>query len=158
MTGTGGYAGFWRRLAAAAIDLLLFAVLSALALYLVYGPAYFTVARDRPLILGPAEMLINWVLPPVLVVACWVRLGGTPGKLLMGCLVLDAVSGRRLGVARASLRCLGYLVSLLPLGLGFLWIAWAPRKQGFHDRLARTVVVLEDESRRCLEELEEELR
>jgi len=38
-------------------------------------------------------------------------------------------------------RYLAYFVSALVLGLGFIWIAFDTRKQGWHDKLAGTVVV-----------------
>ena len=46
------------------------------------------------------------------------------------------------GVGRAALReVVGKLVSTIGLLLGFLWIAFARRKQGWHDKLAGTCVV-----------------
>lgn len=42
-------------------------------------------------------------------------------------------------------RYIAYLASALPLGLGFLWVAVDRRKQAFHDKLARTVVVEDDD-------------
>jgi uncharacterized RDD family membrane protein YckC len=53
---------------------------------------------------------------------------------------------------------------MLPLMLGFLWIAWDPRKQGFHDKIANTVVLYNaqieasDESRKNLGQLMNEIR
>ena len=41
----------------------------------------------------------------------------------------------------AIIRALGYYVSALPFLLGFFWIIWDRRKQGFHDKLANTVVI-----------------
>ncbi len=38
------------------------------------------------------------------------------------------------------LRYIGYFLSALPLDFGFLWIAFDARKQGWHDKLASTVV------------------
>ena len=38
-------------------------------------------------------------------------------------------------------RYLSYLISTLPLGIGFLWIAIDPQRQGWHDKLAGTSVV-----------------
>ena len=43
-----------------------------------------------------------------------------------------------LGVA--LVRALGLLLSIAPLGLGFFWIAWDEQKQGWHDKIAGTVV------------------
>ena len=42
-----------------------------------------------------------------------------------------------------TVRRLGWaLVSLLPLGLGFLWILFDPEKRAWHDRFSRTRVVV----------------
>jgi uncharacterized RDD family membrane protein YckC len=38
-------------------------------------------------------------------------------------------------------RYLAYYVSTLPLCLGFLWVAFDKRKQGWHDRIAGTLVI-----------------
>jgi uncharacterized RDD family membrane protein YckC len=38
-------------------------------------------------------------------------------------------------------RYLGYFVSTIPFGLGLFWIGWDKRKQGWHDKLAGTVVI-----------------
>ena len=155
------YAGFWRRLLAFVIDNLLFSALGLLFLYSVYGSAFLRgdVRLDEHRgYYGLSELLVDWLLPLLLTVFFWVRLEGTPGKLLLGCLVVDARSGARLSVGQAVVRYLAYLVSALPLGLGFLWIMWDRRKQGFHDKIAKTVVVLEDESQKSLAQLEQELR
>ncbi|HEY7544858.1 MAG TPA: RDD family protein, partial [Blastocatellia bacterium] len=43
----------------------------------------------------------------------------------------------------AALRhLLGYPLSMAALFLGFLWMLWDPRQQGWHDKLARTIVVM----------------
>jgi len=78
--------------------------------------------------------------------------------------VVDADSAKPLSIAQAVLRYLGYYISALPLGLGFFWIAWDKRKQGFHDKIANTVVLYDanlrsdDESQKSLEQLIRELR
>ena len=154
------YGGFLLRLGAALIDSLLFSMLSLCLLYLVYGPAHFQAllnADSTAVSGGLLEFVIDWMLPLAITVFCWLKFLGTPGKLLLGCQVVDLRSGRSLRLGQALLRYLGYFVSALPLGLGFLWIIWDKRKQGFHDKIAGTVVVLEDESRRSLADLEREL-
>ncbi|PIP08224.1 MAG: hypothetical protein COX51_04865, partial [Syntrophobacteraceae bacterium CG23_combo_of_CG06-09_8_20_14_all_50_8] len=42
----------------------------------------------------------------------------------------------------AFLRWIGYFISALPLYIGFLWVAFDGKKQGWHDKLAGTVVIL----------------
>ena len=62
------------------------------------------------------------------------------------------------------MRYLSYIVSLLPLCLGFLWVARDARKQGFHDKIAKTVVLYkagieaDDEADKSLEQLMSEVR
>lgn len=149
------YAGFWRRAAAFLIDQLWLGLISAALLYAAYGSDYFhdLGEADRPLIYGWEEALIEYALPLVATVLFWRFLMGTPGKLLLGCLVVDARSGHRVSGSQALLRYLAYLVSALPLGLGFLWIAFDPHKQGFHDKIAKTYVVIEDELAKDLDEI-----
>ncbi len=84
---------------------------------------------------------LNDLLPMLLVVGFWVHSGATPGKQLMDCRVVLVSTGKPPGPGRAVLRYLGYLASLLTLGLGFLWILWDRRRQGLHDKLAGTVVI-----------------
>ena len=98
--------------------------------------------------------LIENALPAVATIAFWVFVGATPGKILFECRVVDARTGRPPGWARATVRYLCYFVSLVPLGLGFLWIAWDKRKQGWHDKLAGTLVVVEDLERESIREWE----
>lgn len=148
------FAGFWRRLAAALIDTLLFMVL----FFIVMGPGY----ASAPL--GSLVWLMENAMSMAITVVFWVRILGTPGKLLMGCHVVDATSGKPVTVTQAILRYLGYYVSALPLGLGFLWIAWDKRKQGFHDKIANTIVLYnanlqtDDESQKSLQQLISEVR
>ena len=55
--------------------------------------------------------------------------------------VADVRTGRPIGGWRAFERHLAKLLSLIPLGLGFLWMLWDPRRQTWHDKIAGTVVV-----------------
>ena len=143
------YAGFMRRLAASLIDtLILLIVLTPLAYFFSEG-AYFpgldpegdVVAQMAVINFDWSYLLINDLLPMVLIIFFWVRFRGTPGKQLMDCQVVDATTFDNLRVGQSVLRYAGYFVSLLPFGLGFLWIIWDKKKRGFHDLLAHTVVI-----------------
>ncbi|HYN87368.1 MAG TPA: RDD family protein [Ardenticatenaceae bacterium] len=70
----------------------------------------------------------------------WTRSGQTPGKMIMDVKVVRT-DGTRLSVGQAFLRYIGYIVSGLVLALGFLWIAFDRQRQGWHDKIADTVVV-----------------
>ncbi|HFE31777.1 MAG TPA: RDD family protein, partial [Gammaproteobacteria bacterium] len=110
------------------------------------------------------EGLLSNGLTVLLTVWLWLKFLGTPGKLLLNCQVVDAQSFKPLSIKQAVLRYFAYIVSLLPLGLGFFWIAWDKRKQGFHDKIANSVVLYEaeleadDESQKTLATLMAEVR
>ena len=55
--------------------------------------------------------------------------------------VVDAKTGQALTTPQAIGRYLGYYVSAFALMLGFIWVGIDKRKQGFHDKLAGTVVI-----------------
>jgi hypothetical protein len=66
---------------------------------------------------------------------------GTPGKMLLRLRVVDAHTGQAISTPKAIGRYLGYYVSVLPLMLGIIWVGIDKKKQGFHDKLAGTVVI-----------------
>jgi uncharacterized RDD family membrane protein YckC len=68
--------------------------------------------------------------------------GQTVGKAMMG-LRIVRMDGRRLGFARTLLRTLAYLVSLVPLFAGFLWILVDEDRRGWHDHIAGSRVVFD---------------
>jgi uncharacterized RDD family membrane protein YckC len=70
---------------------------------------------------------------------CWGVRGSSPGKELLGLRVETEDGTWPIGIGRASLRLLGYLLSLASLGVGFLMIASSGG--GLHDRIAGTRVV-----------------
>ena len=66
--------------------------------------------------------------------------GRTPGKWLLGLQVVSS-DGADLRLGRSVLRVLGYVVSLLPLGAGFLWVLGDDERRGWHDHIAGTQVI-----------------
>lgn len=66
--------------------------------------------------------------------------GQTIGKMLMGIRVVRT-DGAPLRASDAILRYLGYYLNSAILMLGWLWASWDEDRQGWHDKLARTVVV-----------------
>jgi len=156
------YAGFGRRFAAAIIDTLFVLVLTTILQLLIFdngtkfGPNEFRLEMNR--------FWIEQLFFALLFVFLWIKFLGTPGKLLMSCHVVDAITKQPLGIGQALLRYVAYYVSIIPFGLGFFWIIWDKRKQGFHDKIAGTIVIVEthrkekDESQKSLKQLVDELR
>ena len=73
-------------------------------------------------------------------VGFWAWRGQTPGKMALRIQVVG-VDGHPIGVGRAIVRYVGYLASTLAFLGGYLMIGLTPRKQGLHDKIARTYVV-----------------
>ncbi len=134
------YAGFWIRFAAAMIDTVLLLLFTLPLLIAIYGWAYFD-ADKTGFVAGGADILITWIMPAVAVIVFWVAKQATPGKMLLSARIVDASTGNAPSVGQLIGRYFAYLVSLVPFGLGYLWIAFDKRKQGWHDKLAGTVVV-----------------
>jgi uncharacterized RDD family membrane protein YckC len=132
------YGGFWIRVGAALIDSLLIALIIFPILSAVYGTAYWS---GEALVQGPIDFLLTWVAPAVATVLFWMYRQATPGKMALGLRVVDAATGRPASTRQLVGRYLGYYVSMIPLMLGLFWVAFDPRKQGWHDKLAGTVVV-----------------
>jgi uncharacterized RDD family membrane protein YckC len=131
------YVGFWLRVVATLVDALLLVIVTAPLNYLVYG-TFFGV--DGPSNLG-AEFFISWLLPSVATVGFWAWAQATPGKMVVRARIVDATTGSNPTAFQCVVRYLGYFLSIIPLFLGVIWVAFDPRKQAWHDKLAGTVIV-----------------
>ena len=81
----------------------------------------------------------------------WTRRDGqTPGKFALGIKVIKA-DGSEMTDSDAVIRAIGYNVSALLFGVGFLWALLDRNSQTWHDKLARTYVVRNDRQRRIVE-------
>jgi len=132
------YAGFWLRVGAALIDTVLVSFLTIPLVRMIYGDDD---GMSGLMFRGTADILISFVLPAAAVIAFWVARGATPGKMAISAQVVDARTGGKPSTGQAIGRYLGYYVSTIPFGLGLLWVGIDPKKQGWHDKLAGTVVI-----------------
>ena len=132
------YAGCWIRSAATLIDTLLLVIIIAPLLAWVYGPDYWLEASTD---FHMFDFLVNYIFPAVAVVVFWIYKSATPGKMALKLTIVDARTGGKPTTGQLIGRYLGYYVSMLPLFLGIIWVGIDKRKQGFHDKLAGTVVV-----------------
>lgn len=120
------YLGFWARVGASVIDNLLMTII------------FVPIAL---LLTGSADSGLATIGAVIAVLAFWYYKQSTPGKMVFNARIVDAVTGDKMRAGQMVGRYFAYLVSAVPLGLGFLWIAFDRRKQGWHDKLAGTVVV-----------------
>ena len=132
------YAGFWIRVGASVIDTIIVLIIILPILTAVYGKAYWL---DDSLVKGFWDFMFSYLLPAVGVVLFWVYKSATPGKMATKLTIVDAKTGNKPSTGQFVIRYLGYYVSTLPLLLGLIWVGIDKRKQGWHDKLAGTVVL-----------------
>lgn len=134
------YAGFWWRVLASIIDSILIMVVTIPLIIGVVGfDAYMS--QSRGIFGGPAQIFISWVLPMVAYILFWKFKQGTPGKLLLSIKIIDEKTHGPLSWGQCIGRYFAYILSGLVIFLGYLWVGWEPRKRGWHDMLAGTLVV-----------------
>jgi len=109
-------AGFWIRMVALLIDVILIGVVTQM--HHIFLPCL------------AAYGAILWKLK-----------GATVGGIIFGLKVVR-VDGRPSDWVTMSVRALACFFSLIVVGLGFIWIAFDREKQAWHDKIAGTVVVL----------------
>jgi len=132
------YVGFWLRFGATIIDTIIILIITAPIVTAIYGTSYW---ESEKIIVGFWDFLITWVAPAIAVVLLWNWKQATPGKMAIKAIIVDEKSGDIPTIKQWIIRYLGYYLSIIPLGLGCLWVAWDSRKQGWHDKLAGTVVI-----------------
>ncbi len=143
------YAGFWIRFLAVLIDtvVLLFIMLPIVAL--IYGVNYNSTELSVQnmsywassfSIEGTENLLLNYLFPALIVLLFWIYKSATPGKMITKLTIVDAKTGKKPRLFQFLLRYAGYFLSSIFL-LGFIWAAFDKRKQGWHDKIARTVVI-----------------
>ena len=133
------YAGFWVRVGAALIDTIFFMMLVLPVLYTMYGEEYFT--STEQVYWGIGDLLMNYVVPAIIVIVFWTYRSATPGKIILNMKIVDAETGEQPSTGKLIIRYLGYYVSAIPMCIGLMWVGFDERKQGWHDKLANTVVI-----------------
>ena len=157
----GHYAGFVSRAVGFVLDILIvigivwvvnFAITLPLQYFLGFnisacslqGTTWFQVVSDQNQLLCVAvistQAALTILAGPAYFILFWVMGGQTVGQYVGGVRVVR-LDGRKMNFRYSLVRYLGYFVSFFALGLGYFWVLWDDRRQGFQDKLAKTVVV-----------------
>lgn len=149
------YAGFWRRVGAYLVDLLLWWFVWQLVVGVIGAamfPEVMAIAQKGPGYQPKPEeigMLLEFLGLSFAVGFVWAliydgiflsRFSATPGKLLFGVKVVRA-DGRPLGLARIAARCAVKGLVGFTLGIGYLVAAFDEQKRGLHDYVCDTRVI-----------------
>ncbi|MDQ3906743.1 MAG: RDD family protein [Acidobacteriota bacterium] len=138
------YAGFWLRLLAYLIDLVITGSVTCPVSFLLGAAGAFADRGDAGAASYGAQILsyvisisVNWFYFALCESSSW---QGTVGKKLLGVRVTDEY-GNRIGFARATGRHFGKILSSMICLVGFIMVAFTERKQGLHDMIAGTLVL-----------------
>ena len=148
------YAGFWIRLVARLIDAviigipfgILFGVLAVVGG--VFAGNSNSTNQDAQAAGAAAfggVFILLYLIVLVVQVGYWIYFwgssGATLGMRLLHLRVVDADTGGPIGYARATVRFLMTIVNSWACYIGWIWVAFDPRKQGWHDKVANSVVL-----------------
>ncbi len=122
---------------------LLILFVGLLALWIGFPPQYRKIFPEGIVDLG-IKFIFLYSLMAVLIHMLYFTYfhgttGQTPGKMIFGLRVVQS-TGEEMTLGIGFLRWTGYFVSAI-FYLGFFWIAVDPKKQGWHDKIAGTLVI-----------------
>jgi uncharacterized RDD family membrane protein YckC len=132
------YAGFWIRFGAMLIDLVVMIIVLYIPLTMIYGEEYWV---GEQFIYGFWDVMLGYIVPIIVTIWFWLRYEGTPGKMATKLRIVDAATGNKMTTGQAIGRYFAYTIAILPLCLGLIWVGIDKKKQGWHDKLAGTVVI-----------------
>jgi uncharacterized RDD family membrane protein YckC len=132
------YAGFWIRFGAMLIDLVVMIIVLYIPLTMIYGEEHWI---GEQFIYGFWDVILGYIVPIVVTIWFWLRYSGTPGKMATKLRIVDAATGNKMTTGQAIGRYFAYTIAILPLCLGLIWVGIDKKKQGWHDKLAGTVVI-----------------
>ena len=125
------YGGFWIRVGAYVVDIMVLLIPSLLINVLLKMSGF---SEGVVLVY---QVLLSWVYSSVLHSSSW---QATIGKKALGMKVIN-YSGERISFGRATGRYFASFLSILILGIGLMMVGWTNRKQALHDFMANTLVV-----------------
>lgn len=132
------YASFWSRLLAALIDAIwMYGSIYLILWYMTASDFYNITKIDFTLVF----FIFEWVLPLIVTVIFWIVKSATPGKMLLKLKIVDADTLLATTPQKLLVRYLAYVVSAIPLFIGYFWVLLDKRKQGWHDKIVNTVVI-----------------
>ena len=135
------YGGFWVRVVAFILDAIVLAVITAALSPLVSGGNVVTQTSAGVMTINYTANAIGLLIDLLYFVGFWAWRGQSPGMIPFNMRIVMADDGSKVDVVRCLLRYVGLLISFVILFLGVIWVGFDRRKQGWHDKIAGTVVV-----------------
>lgn len=139
MTSSVEYVGFLPRILATLIDSIVMAATTVPAMVAIYGFRY--VEEGAHGFYGVADFAFSLIFPVAFSVFFWRYKKATPGKMFVSAEVVDEKTGGAISVRQSLVRYVATLLAIGAFGMGVLWICFDARRQGWHDKIAGTLVV-----------------
>ncbi len=93
-----------------------------------------------------SEFFVNFIAQILILIIfsgiCWKIWAATPGKMLLRMKIVDAVTEKPINNEQIIIRNIGYIISGAVFFLGIFWISFNKKRQGWHDKMAGTVVII----------------
>ena len=137
-------AGFWIRVAAYIIDSVILSVVSFVIGFVLGLGAGISGGGNASSTATSTISAVAQGIAGLITIGYFIYLwstGQTLGMRILNLRVIDANTGGQLSLGKAALRYLGLLISFLVCFVGVIWVAFDGRKQGWHDKIAGTLVV-----------------
>lgn len=147
------YAGFWLRLGAFTMDVLILSIImSILRWFLVHKLSLDLrlenfISDDGELIITPFFSYSSLVFTGGQLIVFWLyyaltetRFGASPGKLLFRLRVTGS-DGRRIHFKRATGRAFARILAILPFMTGYMMAAFTEKTQALHDIFSDCIVI-----------------
>ena len=138
------YAGNGARFIAYLVDAFIMGAIITVIVVALTGIGVAAASNDSAGLAGASVLLA--VLAVLLVYLLympwfWGHGGQTPGMKVLRVRVVRERDGGPVTMGQAYLRLLGFWISSAVFYLGFIWILFDGRRQGWHDKIAGTVVI-----------------
>jgi uncharacterized RDD family membrane protein YckC len=80
----------------------------------------------------------------------WLRYSSSLGKMILRMEIQDVTTGAHMTRKQVILRFIGYVISGMLFTFGFIWMLFNKKRQGWHDLMAHTVVVVKPRKKKQL--------
>lgn len=133
-------AGFWIRFWAYTVDILILASVSMLLIKPIFR--LFSLDLNNPVWYAPFTLITAAIFYAYFVLMTKLC-SQTVGKMIFGIKVISKDGGKLKWSTVIFREWIGRLISIVPLNIPYLVVAFTPKKQGVHDFIADTLVVHE---------------
>ncbi|OEH91916.1 hypothetical protein BFG57_03510 [Bacillus solimangrovi] len=134
------YAGFWIRLLAYGIDLIVISSIHRLIVYPIFKLGGWSVEEVSDFsVIAIVTAIVGYTY--LVLMTKWYQ--QTLGKMIVGLKVIDKDGNSPSWLTVIFREVVGKFISKTVWFIGFIWIAFSGKKQGWHDKIADTFVIHE---------------